>query len=95
MRIITTGRLTGFIAQYPDSETWIKAWKKITKSAKWQSIVDVRKVYSSADWVGGYTVFNVNHNKYRLITKIEYRKQMVFIKHFLTHADYTKGAWKK
>jgi len=58
-------------------------------------LVDVRKTYPSADGVGAYTVFDVNHNKYRLITKIEYRYQMVFIKHFLTHAEYAKGRWKK
>jgi mRNA interferase HigB len=93
--IITTGRLTQFISNYPDSEKWVKAWKKVTRSAKWQSLVDVRKTYPSADPVQGFTVFDVNHNKYRLITKIEYRYQMVFIKFFLTHAEYSKGDWKK
>jgi mRNA interferase HigB len=87
--------LTQFIATYPDAEKWVKAWKKITQTAKWQSLVDVRKTYPSADGVGRFTVFDVNHNRYRLITRIEYRYQMVFIKHFLTHAEYAKGDWKK
>ena len=95
MRIVTTGRLTQFISTFPDSEKWVKSWKKLTKSAHWQSLVDLKRVYPSADWVEGYTVFDVNHNKYRLITKIEFRYQFVFVKHFLTHADYTKGGWKK
>jgi mRNA interferase HigB len=94
MRVITTGRLTEFITRYPDSAKWVKAWKKNAKSAKWQSLVDVRKTYPSADGVDGYTVFDVNHNKYRMITKIEYRYQMVFIKSFLTHAEYAKEGWK-
>ena len=32
---------------------------------------------------------------YRLIVKIEYRWQMIFIKHVLTHAEYDRRGWKK
>lgn len=42
-----------------------------------------------------YTVFNICGNKFRLIVKIEYKHQKVFIKHVLTHAEYNKGEWKK
>jgi mRNA interferase HigB len=40
------------------------------------------------------TVFNVAGNKYRLIVAIHYRIQTVFIRDFLTHAEYSKQAWK-
>ncbi|WP_334310858.1 type II toxin-antitoxin system HigB family toxin [Dolichospermum circinale] len=32
--------------------------------------IDVREVYPHADFVQGYTVFNIGGNKFRLITKI-------------------------
>lgn len=31
---------------------------------------------------------------YRLIVKIEYRWQTIFVKHLLTHAEYDRGGWK-
>jgi mRNA interferase HigB len=72
----------------------ISEWYIVATSASWKSLVDVRKVYPSADYVDPYTVFNMKGNAYRLIVKIEYRWQMIFVKHLLTHAEYDKGAWK-
>jgi mRNA interferase HigB len=75
-------------------ESSISEWYKIATSATWRNLVEVRKVYPSADAVGPYTVFNIKGNTYRLIVKIEYRWQMIFVKHVLTHAEYDKGEWK-
>jgi mRNA interferase HigB len=69
-------------------------WHKIAKNAEWQSLVDVRKVYPHADYVHPFTVFNIKGNAYRLIVKIEYRWQMIFVKHLLTHEEYDEGRWK-
>ena len=52
-------------------------------------------MFPHADSVGKWTVFNVKGNKYRLITEINYAKQFVFVRHFLTHSEYDKGAWKR
>jgi mRNA interferase HigB len=79
------GALAGSIAE----------WHKIAKSAEWSSLIDVRRIYPHADFVDPYTVFNIKGNAYRLIVKIEYRWQMIFVKHLLTHAEYDKGDWKK
>ena len=62
--------------------------------AEWRNLVDVRKTYGSADYVDPYTVSNIKGGSHRLIVKIEYRWQMIFIKHVLTHAEYDKGGWK-
>jgi len=55
----------------------------------------VRRVYPHADFVDPYTVFNIKGNAYRLIVKIEYRWQVIFIKDILPHSEYTRGRWKK
>jgi len=44
--------------------------------------------------VGNFTVINVKGNKYRLILSIDYEKQVVYFKYFLTHAEYDKEEWK-
>ena len=72
----------------------ISEWYKIAKAAEWQNLVDVRRVYPHADYVEPYTVFNLRGNKYRLIVKIEYRRQMIFVKHLLTHEEYDRGGEK-
>jgi mRNA interferase HigB len=40
-------------------------------------------------------VFNIKGNTYRLIVKIEYRWQMIFVKHLLTHAECDRKVWTK
>ena len=82
-----------------DIEPVLDAWFRIATAASWHSLEDVRKTYATADGVtvGGktYTVFNIGGNKFRLIVKIEYKYQKIFIKHVLTHKEYDKGGWKK
>jgi mRNA interferase HigB len=73
----------------------ISEWHKIASAASWRNLMDVRKVYPSADLVGQYTVFNIKGNAYRLIVKIEYRWQIIFVKHLLTHAEYDRKDWQK
>ncbi|MGH9845610.1 MAG: type II toxin-antitoxin system HigB family toxin, partial [Blastocatellia bacterium] len=41
------------------------------------------------------TVFNIGGNKYRLVVSIDYRKQVIYVKHVLTHSEYDKENWKK
>ena len=40
-------------------------------------------------------IFNIRGNMYRLIVKMVFRKKRIYVKEFLTHAEYDKGAWKK
>jgi mRNA interferase HigB len=55
----------------------------------------MRMVYPNADLVGRRTVFNVAGNKYRLIARVNYQTQRVFVLYILTHTDYDRGDWKR
>ena len=57
--------------------------------------MDVRKTYPNADAVGEFTVFNIGGNKYRLATSISYRTGKVFIRHVMTHQEYSREDWKR
>jgi mRNA interferase HigB len=94
MHIISRKRLKEFWEGYPDAKVTLESWFKTAKKAKWQNITEVRQTYSHADAVGTCTVFNIGGTKYRLITKIEYRFQSIYIKQALTHAEYDQEEWK-
>ena len=94
MRIISRKKLIEAAQQHADLDAPLDAWYKITKQASWESIVDVRRTFSSADAVENCTVFNIKGNGYRLIAWISYETQKVFIRQVLTHAEYTKEGWK-
>ena len=95
MHIISHKAFKGFVLVYADAAIPLDTWYRVAKSATWNNIHDVRQTYNSADPVDAYTVFNIKGNDYRLIVIIDYQYHKIFIKNFLTHADYDKGTWKK
>jgi len=54
----------------------------------------VKQDFPSADQVQRLTIFNIGGNNYRLIVRIEYAQQKVYIRSIVTHAEYDKGRWK-
>jgi mRNA interferase HigB len=97
--VISRKRLREFWEIHRDAERPLRLWYKVAAAAEWRSLVDVRSVFPHADPVTTssgalLTVFNAGGNKYRLITRIEYKRHKVYVKHVLTHAEYTRGDWK-
>ncbi|MBO3457354.1 type II toxin-antitoxin system HigB family toxin [Aetokthonos hydrillicola Thurmond2011] len=95
MHIISVQSLKKFYGKYPDAKSSLLTWSKCTTLAKWQNLVEVRQSFNSADQVGNLIVFNIKGNDYRLITYIDFQKKKVFIRNFLTHAEYDTDKWKK
>jgi mRNA interferase HigB len=94
MHVISKAAWRDAIAADPTLEGPLSEWHKIAESAEWQSIVDVRRTYPHADYVEPCTVFNIKGGNYRLVVKIEYRWQLIFVKGVYTHEEYDRGRWK-
>ncbi len=97
MRIITRKHLNRAAEQYPDAAKEIAVWCKVVQSARWRNFVEVRQVFNSADAVNHrYVIFNIRHNRYRLVTIIHYSRETddriteghLYIRAFLTHQEY-------
>jgi mRNA interferase HigB len=94
MRIIKRAALVRFWSEHPDAKTSLEAWYGVVRKAKWTTPIELKQVYGNADLVGRRTVFNIAGNKYRLIARVNYVSQTVFVLHVLTHSDYDKRARK-
>ena len=53
--------------------------RHLLSKASWQNLAEVRESFRHADPVGDCTVFNIKGNDYRLITRIRYQAQKLFI----------------
>ena len=95
MHIISRKALRDFADEHKDAETPLDDWYRTAKRANWVNLVDVRKTYPHADAVGDFTVFNIGGNKYRLATHIKYRSRRIYIRHVMTHEEYSREDWKK
>jgi mRNA interferase HigB len=94
MHLISIGKLRADAAKYPDVGDQIETWNTAVEEAEWQNLEEVRLIYRDAEAVGNFTVFNIKGNAYRLIVGINYRKQVIYYKYFLNHAEYDKDKWK-
>lgn len=95
MNVISFKRIREFSSLHRDAESSLIAWYKTSKKANWHNIVELKAVYPSADAVGRYVVFNIGGNKYRLVARIVYRSQTVFVVAVMTHQEYNLGKWKE
>lgn len=94
MHIITQKKLRAAWETFPDTEKPLRKWYTEMKNLRFQNFAELRQRYPSADLVGRLTVFNIKGNHYRLIVRIDYVYGKVFIRHFMTHAEYSKEEWK-
>jgi mRNA interferase HigB len=82
-------------ARFADSKGAVQVWFDTASRAEWTSLNDIRKAYPKTDMVGPLAIFNIKGNRYRLIVRMEFGPKRIYVKEFLTHAEYDKGAWKK
>ena len=91
MRIITKGVLRKFWEENPDCDQELKSWFSKIKNAQYQNANEVIAETPKADIVGNNrVVFNICHNKYRLIALFRYKIQTVYIRFIGTHKAYDK-----
>jgi mRNA interferase HigB len=91
LRIIAKKILRDFWEAHPDSEQQLKAWYQETSKAEWTSPNKIKIEYPSASFLAdNRVVFNIKGNHYRLIVKINYDYQMIWIRFIGTHAEYDK-----
>lgn len=69
----------------------LDAWFHEARQAEWKNSAGVKERYGNASIVGAdRVVFNIKGNDYRLVTAIDYRRGIVFIKWLGAHKDYDK-----
>ena len=95
MNVISFKRIGEFFLTHRDAVSSLTAWYRTARKANWQNLAELRRTYPSADLVGRYTVFNIRGNKYRLIARIVYRSQTVFVVAVMTHEEYNLGKWNE
>ena len=99
MDIVKISRLHEYSKKHSRAVPSLRPWRTATCSASWKTFTDVRQTFRSADQITvskGYrvVVFDIGGGAFRLITAIHYNRGIVYIRKFLTHAEYSKDDWK-
>jgi len=90
-RIFAKSTLRKFWIKHPEVEQYLKTWYDTAMSADWRNPNEVKQTYRNASILKeSRVVFNIKGNDFRLIAKINYEKQWIFIRFIGTHAEYDK-----
>lgn len=89
--IIAKSTLREFWEKYPDAEQYLKSWHETAMNANWKTPSDIKKTYANASILkNSRMVFNIKGNTYRLVVKINFEMQWIFIRFIGTHNEYDK-----
>jgi len=90
-RILAKSTLREFWGSHPDAEQYLKTWFDTAMSSDWKSPNEFIMTYANASILKeGRIVFTIKGNTYRLVAKINFGKQWIFIQFIGTHDEYTR-----
>lgn len=91
LRIIKIKTLQYFWKKHLDAEKGLRVWYTDIESKAWESPNEIIRFFKNADTIGNNRiVFNIEHNKYRLIVLFRYKIQLGFVRFVGTHKEYDK-----
>ena len=95
MNVISSTTIKRYAALHADAAEELLRWNKAASHAVWRDVNEVRLHFPDAGQFKPLLIFNIRHNYYRLIVKVDYRARLWTVKEFLTHKEYTRGCWKE
>lgn len=82
-----------------DAEASLTAWLAVVEAAQWANLNELRAIYPSADLVGHCVVFDIHHNRYRLVAFVKYKRGrqngIVYVRRIMTDAEYSRNRWQE
>lgn len=91
MRVISRKILREFAAKHPQAKQALDTWYRHVSRATWITPTDVKRDHGTADILAdNRVVFNISGNNFRLIVRINYRRQAVYIRFIGTHTEYDR-----
>lgn len=91
MRVVSKSALREFWLKHANCEQALKSWYYEADKSAWKHPNDIKAEYPSASILANdRIVFNIKGNSYRLVIKISYAHQMIWIRFIGTHAEYDK-----
>lgn len=91
MRVISRKLLREFWIKHSECEQQLKSWFQEVNKGTWKNLNELKREYPSASILEDNRVcFNIKGNNYRLIVKINFHYQIMWIRFIGTHAEYDK-----
>ncbi len=89
MHVISRKKLLEFGVKHSDVKGELDTWYYMITKNTYPEPNAIKKVFRSADIIPcDRVIFNIKGNSYRIIVKVSYPTQTMFIRFIGTHAEY-------
>lgn len=89
MRVIAKSTLRDFWEKHQECEQALLSWYKVAIKARWKNFNEVKEQFNSCKIIGeDRIIFKIKGNKYRLIIKITFTNQIIWIRFIGSHSEY-------
>lgn len=89
MRIVSKKLIHDCARDHADARSAFVDWIQGVERAEWVSSADVRAGrWNPSILPGRRVVFRIRGNRYRIVVRVDYANQMVFVRFAGTHGEY-------
>jgi len=89
MIVITRKTLKNFWEKHNNCEQSLLSWYKVVSKAKWRNFEEVKQQFGTCKIIGSdRIIFKIKGNNYRLVVKITFINQIIWIRFVGTHDQY-------
>lgn len=93
MHVISKKALEVFWLKHPVAKVPLEAWYRLVSTSSFDTFLEVKQAFNSADYMPPYIVFNVGGNNFRVISVIHFNRQKLYVREVFTHTEYDR--WSK
>jgi len=89
MRVVAKSTLKEYWTKNPECEQPLLSWYKVVIKAMWSNFNEVKQQFGSCKIIGNdRIIFKIKGNNYRLVIKISFENQLIWIRFLGTHSEY-------
>ena len=99
-RVVSPKRVKDYAVRFPTARPSLMHWLETVRRSEWTSPAELKDTLCDVDVVTVDSdrtvyVFNIEHNRHRLIAAIHFNTQTVYILRIMSHKEYDRNRWKR
>ena len=96
--MISRKPLRDFAARHSAAGPSLNSSFKLMRASKAANVAELKRTFPAVSYVlvkqREIYVFNVGGNNYRVVTEINFKRSIAYVRFVLTHAEYDTDRWK-
>lgn len=92
MEIYGHAAIAEFTRKHAAARKPLRRFLEIAQRAEWPHFVAVKQSFPAIDYAPatGSLIFDIGGNKFRLIARVDFEEQVLYIQRILTHEEYDR-----